>query len=72
MELLIGKRYSTLNELKEDIEKITNKIIGSIIISDSDIICDNMIDYYFINDEFDIKTLWFLYDNNGCFYITEV
>ena len=72
MERLVGKRFKTLDELKEEIEKITQKKVNSIIESESDRLegTDFMIDYEF--DLFDIHTMFYLKDNANNYYITEV
>lgn len=72
LEKLVGRRYATLELLKHDIELLTNKKVNAIIESESDRLeeTDFMIDFEF--KEFDIHTLWYLKDNAGNYYITEV
>lgn len=72
MERLVGRRFSSLDEIRNEIEKITHKKIGTIFESESDRLeeCDFMIDYEF--EPFDIHTLFYLRDNAGHYYITEV
>lgn len=73
MERLVGRRYKTLEELKNDIEKVTNRKINAILESESERFeeLDYMIDYEFIEQE-DVYTLYYLKDNAGNYYITEV
>ena len=72
MERLVGRRFKTLDKLKEEIEKITQKKVNSIIESESDRLeeTDFMIDYEF--ELFDIHTMFYLKDNANNYYITEV
>lgn len=72
MERLVGRRFNDLDEIKKEIEKITHKKIGTIFESESERPeeCDFMIDYEF--EPFDIYTLFYLRDNAGHYYITEV
>lgn len=72
LEKLVGKRYENLDLLKNDIEILTGKTVNTIIESESDRIegMDFMIDFEF--KEFDIHTLFYLKDNGGNYYITEV
>lgn len=72
MERLVGRRFNTLDEIKEEIEKITHKKVGTIFESESERPkeCDFMIDFEF--ELFDIHTLFYLRDNAGHYYITEV
>ena len=72
MERLVGRRFNTLDELKEEIEKLTQKKVNSIIESESDRLedTDYMIDYEF--ELFDIHTMFYLKDNANNYYITEV
>ena len=69
---LVGRRYATLELLKNDIEILTNKKVNTILESDSERYSDMdyMIDFEFT--EFDIHTLFYLKDNGGNYYITEV
>lgn len=73
MEELVGNRYSSLSLLGDDIELVTGRIIKTIIESESERLenCDYMIDYEFIEME-DVYTLYYLKDNAGNYYITEV
>ena len=72
MERLVGRRYESLNALKEDIEKISGKTVNVIMESESDRPegTDLMIDYEF--EPFDIHTVFYLKDMADRYYITEV
>ena len=72
MERLVGRRFKTLDELKAEIEKITQKKVNTVIESESDRPegTDYMIDYEF--EMFDIHTMFYLKDNADNYYITEV
>ena len=72
MERLVGRRFKTLDELKAEIEKITQKKVNTVIESESDRSegTDYMIDYEF--ELFDIHTMFYLKDNADNYYITEV
>ena len=72
LEKLVGRRYANLELLKNDIEILSGKKVNTIMESESERFeeCDFMIDYEF--EEFDIHTLWYLKDNVGNYYITEV
>ena len=72
MEMLVGRRYESLNTLKEDIEKISGKKVNAIIESESERPegTDLMIDYEF--EPFDIHTIFYLKDMADRYYITEV
>ena len=72
LEKLVGRRYENLELLKNDIEILSGKIVNSIIESESDRLeeMDFMIDFEF--EEFDIHTIFYLKDNSGRYYITEV
>ena len=72
MERLVGRRFKTLDELKAEIEKITQKKVNAVIESESDRPegTDYMIDYEF--ELFDIHTMFYLKDNADNYYITEV
>lgn len=72
-EQLIGKRFNNLTELKNKLEKLTKRKIISIFESESDIVenCDNMIDFEFENDD-NVYTIYYLYDNAKNYYITEI
>ena len=71
-ERLVGRRFKTLDELKVEIEKITQKKVNAVIESESDRLeeTDFMIDYEF--ELFDIHTMFYLKDNANNYYITEV
>lgn len=71
---IVGKRYETLELLKNDIEITLGRNIETIIESESERIeeLDFMIDYCFVDDENEIETLYYLKDNGGMYYITEV
>ena len=73
MERLVGRRYKTLEELKNDIEKVTNRKINAILESESERFeeLDYMIDYEFIEQE-DVYTLYYLKDNAGNYYLDSV
>ena len=72
MERLVGRRFKTLDELKAEIEKITQKKVNTVIESESDRPegTDYMIDYEF--EMFDIHTMFYLKDNADNYYITKV
>ena len=72
LEKLVGRRYANLELLKNDIEILLGKKVNTIMESESERFeeCDFMIDYEF--EVFDIHTLWYLKDNAGNYYITEV
>lgn len=72
LEKLVGKRYESLDLLKNDIEILSGKKVNTIIESESDRFeeLDFMIDVEF--EEFDIHTIFYLKDNGGNYYITEV
>ena len=72
MEKLVGRRFKTLDELKVEIEKITQKKVNAVIESERDRLeeTDFMIDYEF--ELFDIHTMFYLKDNANNYYITEV
>lgn len=73
MEKLVGKRFNNLKEIKKEIEKIKHKKIVGIFESESERPkeIDFMIDYEF--DEMDdVYTIFYLKDNAGHYYITEV
>lgn len=69
---IVGKRYETLEKVRDDIEKITGIKVNSIIESESEKPegTDEMIDFEF--ELFDIHTIFYLRDNAGRYYITEV
>lgn len=72
LEKLVGRRYETLELLKNDIEILSGKKVNTIIESESDRLdeMDFMIDYEF--EDFDIHTIFYLKDNADRYYITEV
>ena len=72
LEKLIGRRYETLESLKNDIEDLSGRKVNAIIESESERFedMDYMIDFEF--EEFDIHTLFYLKDNADRYYITEV
>ena len=61
LEKLVGRRYANLELLKNDIEILSGKKVSTIMESESERF-----------EEFDIHTLWYLKDNAGNYYITEV
>ena len=71
---IIGNRYENLDSLRVDIEAYLHRKISTIIESESERLegTDFMIDYCFEDDEDDIETIWYLRDNAGNYYITEV
>jgi hypothetical protein len=73
-ESIVGKRYESLDLLKNDIETCLKRNVKSIIESESERMeeLDFMIDYCFEDDENEIETIWYLKDNAGRYYITEV
>ena len=73
-EKIVGRRYENLDSLKSDIEACLKRKIKVIIESESERLkeTDFMIDYCFEDDEDDIETIWYLKDNAGNYYITEV
>ena len=74
LEKLVGRRYANLELLKNDIELLTKRNVKSIIESESDRLeeCDFMIDFCFEDNEWGIDTIYYLKDNAGQYYITEV
>lgn len=74
LEKLVGKRYENLDLLKNDIEILTGEEIEEIVESNSDRPeeMDFMIDFFFKSEKFDVHTLFYLKDNCGNYYITEV
>lgn len=72
LEKLVGRRYENLELLKNDIEILSGKTVNTIMESESErgSEMDFMIDYEF--EEFDVHTLFYLKDNSGNYYITEV
>ena len=73
LENIVGRRYCSLDLLKNDIEVLIEKKVTHIEESDSDRFeeMDFMIDYE-IEDSDKIYTLFYLKDNGGAYYITEV
>lgn len=74
LEKIVGRRYATLELLKQDIENLTGKTINAIIESESKKYeyLDFMIDYEFKEQIGDVRTLFYLKDNGGNYYITEI
>ena len=74
LEKLVGRRYANLELLKNDIELLTKRNVKSIMESESDRLeeCDFMIDFCYEDNEWDIDTIYYLKDNAGQYYITEV
>ena len=70
---ILHKRYKTINDIKIDIEKFTNKKVTNIFVSQSERIsgCDCMLDLEFENDD-DVYTIFYLLDNARQIYITEI
>jgi len=73
-EKIVGKRYENLDMLKADIETCLKREVETIIESESERTeeLDFMIDYCFTDDEDEIETMYYLKDNDGRYYITEV
>lgn len=71
---IVGRRYESLDLLKADIETCLKRIVETIIESESERPeeLDFMIDYCFEDDIDEIETLFYLKDNAGNYYITEV
>lgn len=72
LEVMVGRRYETLEEVAGAIESATGMEVKYIIESESEKTegMDEMIDFEF--GEFDIHTIFYLKDNAGRYYITEV
>ena len=72
LEDLVGRRYATLEQLKNDIEALSGKKVNTIFESE-DVFAelDYMIDYEF-EEQDDVYTLFYLKDNANNYYITEV
>lgn len=70
---IVGNRYSSLENLKKDLEKYYNCKIINIVKSQSESIenIDNMIDYELENSD-NVYTLFYLFDNQKKYYITEL
>lgn len=69
---LIGNRYKNLEDLKTDLEKLHNCKVVNIFESESERLEDSdfMIDYELENDT-DVYTVFYLFDNAHNYYITE-
>lgn len=72
LEAMVGRRYESLEEVAGAIESATGMEVKYIIESESEKPegTDEMIDFEF--GEFDIHTIFYLKDNAGRYYITEV
>lgn len=70
---LVGKRFNTLDQLKMAIEKISNMKVDMIAESQTERPedSDDMIDFCYLELQ-DIHTIFYLKDNAGRYYITEV
>ena len=70
---LVGKRFNTLDQLKMAIEKISNMKVDMIAESQTERPedSDDMIDFCYLELQ-DIHTMFYLKDNAGRSYITEV
>ncbi|WP_270246272.1 hypothetical protein [Coprococcus sp. AM11-30B] len=70
---LVGKRFNTLDRLKMAIEKISNMKVDMIAESQTERPedSDDMIDFCYLELQ-DIHTMFYLKDNAGRYYITEV
>lgn len=70
---LVGKRFNTLDQLKMAIEKIINMKVDMIAESQTERPedSDDMIDFCYLELQ-DIHTMFYLKDNAGRYYITEV
>lgn len=70
---LVGKRFNTLDQLKIAIEKISNMKVDMIAESQTERPedSDDMIDFCYLELQ-DIHTMFYLKDNAGRYYITEV
>ena len=68
-----GKRFKTLDQLKMAIEKISNMKVDMIAESQTERPedSDDMIDFCYLELQ-DIHTIFYLKDNAGRYYITEV
>ena len=73
MEKMVGKRYASLDEIKKEIEKLTGVKVAEVIRSSSDKLksTDFMLDFEF-KDDGDVYTIFYLKDNAGNYYITEI
>lgn len=70
--LQIGNRYKNLEDLKVDLEKLHNCKVINIFESESERFEDTdfMIDYELENDS-NVYTIFYLFDNGHNYYITE-
>ena len=70
---LVGKRFNTLDQLKMAMEKISNMTVDMIAESQTERPedSDDMIDFCYLELQ-DIHTMFYLKDNAGRYYITEV
>lgn len=70
---LVGKRFNTLDQLKMAIEKMSNMKVDMIAESQTERPedSDDMIDFCYLELQ-DIHTMFYLKDNAGRYYITEV
>lgn len=70
---LVGKRFNTLDQLKMAIEKISNMKVDMIAESQTERPedSDDMIDFCYLELQ-DIHAMFYLKDNAGRYYITEV
>lgn len=70
---LVGNRFNTLDQLKMAIEKISNMKVDMIAESQTERPedSDDMIDFCYLELQ-DIHTMFYLKDNAGRYYITEV
>ena len=73
IEKMVGKRYASLDEIKKEIEKLTGVKVAEVIKSLSDRLkgTDFMLDFEF-KDDGDVYTIFYLKDNAGNYYITEI
>ena len=73
LERLVGRRYETLEEVKHDIEVLTGEKVKSIAESECDRFeeLDYMIDFE-LGTDWECFTIFYLKDNVGRYYITEV
>lgn len=73
IEKMVGKRYASLDEIKKEIEKLTGVKVAEVIKSSSERLkgTDFMLDFEF-EDDSDVYTIFYLKDNAGNYYITEI
>lgn len=73
IEKMVGKRYTSLDEIKKEIEKLTGVKVAEVIKSSSERLkgTDFMLDFEF-EDDSDVYTIFYLKDNAGNYYITEI